>query len=348
MSYQVIVDNIDPREWEQYAGCFVDYSIYQTWAYQQVRAEMDRQQLSRIVIKDKGDGVVAMAHVRIKHIRPLGLRVGYVQWGPLTRKYEQTGGCSAGVLSILREAYLGRHVNVLRIVPNAVENTESQRFVAMLEESGFHRKASVAPYRTILLPLGRSEGQLRKGLHKKWRRVLWKAEEAGVEAREYTDDAQFPTLEAFYMDLLRKKGFRGVHPRVFARTQRALPKSERMSVVVAYFEGEPVSVHVSANLGDRGISLLSASSEKGYQQSASYVARWNSLLISNSKGMKKYDAGGVDFENNPGVSQFKAGMGGTECSHIGAFEACTNAAVESLWAMSENAYSVLRRRSNFL
>jgi hypothetical protein len=178
--------------------------------------------------------------------------------------------------------------------------------------------------------------------------LLRKAEAAGVQTREYTDDTQFQTLEGFYMDLIRKKGFKGVHPQVFARTQRGLPESERMSLVVAYLESEPVSVHVSTNLGDSGIMLMAASSEKGYQHSASYMAWWKAVLISNSRGMKKYDVGGVDFENDPGIARFKAGLGGQPCSYVGAFEACTSAAVESIWAMGEKAYKILRKTSSFL
>jgi lipid II:glycine glycyltransferase (peptidoglycan interpeptide bridge formation enzyme) len=348
MPYNVLIDKIEQAQWQQYAGGFADYSIFQTWPYQQVRADVEGQELSRIVVKDKSDEVVAMSHVRIKHFRPLGLRVGYMQWGPLILRKDGTSGCSAEVLGVLREAYLGNRVNVLKVVPNITEHSENERFVTMLRESGFHGKSSVSPYHTMVLRLGRSQDELRKGLHQSWRRLLHKAEAAGVEAREYTDDTQFQTLEGFYMDLIRKKHFRGVHPQVFARTQRALPQSEQMSLVVAYLEGEPVSVHLSTNLGDSGIMLLAASSERGYQCSASYVAWWKAVLISNGRGMKKYDVGGVDFENDPGIARFKAGLGGEECSYIGAFETCTNAAVENIWAMGERAYRMLKRRSSFL
>jgi lipid II:glycine glycyltransferase (peptidoglycan interpeptide bridge formation enzyme) len=348
MSYNVIIDEIEQAKWQEYASGFADYSIYQTWPYQQVRADIEGQELSRIVVKDKSDEVVAMSHVRIKHFRPLGLRVGYMQWGPLIQKKDGTCGCTAEGLRVLREAYLGNRVNVLRIVPNVAENSENERFVTMLCESGFHRTSSVLPYHTMVLRLGRSQDELRKGLHQSWRRLLRKAEVAGVETREYTDDTHFPTLEAFYMDLIRRKGFRGVHPQVFARTQRTLAESEKMSLVVAYLGGEPVSVHVSTNLGESGILLLTASSEKGYECSASYMAWWKAVLISNSRGMKKYDVGGVDFEHDPGISRFKAGMGGQECSYIGGFEACTSAAVENIWAMSEKAYRMLKKRSSFV
>ena len=348
MSYNVLIDRIERAQWQQYASGFADYSIYQTWSYQQVRADTDGQELSRIVITDQTGEAVAMSHVRIRRVTPLGLKVGYLQWGPLILKKDGTCGCSAEVFGLLREAYLGSRVNVLRVLPNVIENSESRKLVAMLEDGGFERNPSVSPYHTMTVNLGRSAEELRRGLHQSWRRLLHKAEAAGVEARESTDDAHFQTLEGFYVDLVRKKGFKGVHPQVFAKTQRDLPEAEKMSLVVAYRRDEPVSVQVSANLGDTGILLLAASSETGYACSASYVAWWKAVLVSNSRGMKQYDVGGVDFKNDPGIARFKAGMGGQEQRHVGAFEAYKNVAVENVWAVSTKAYEILKKRSNFL
>ena len=40
MSYTVNIDNFDRSYWEDMAKGFADYSIYQTWPYQQNRAEL--------------------------------------------------------------------------------------------------------------------------------------------------------------------------------------------------------------------------------------------------------------------------------------------------------------------
>ena len=81
MSYQVIIDDFDHLEWEKNAKNFADYSIYQTWPYQEVRAEMAGQELSRVIIKNDKDEVVTMCHVRIKNVNGIGLKIGYVQQG---------------------------------------------------------------------------------------------------------------------------------------------------------------------------------------------------------------------------------------------------------------------------
>ena len=40
--YKIIVDAIDKDQWRNFACSFGDYSIYQSWGYQQVRSESVR------------------------------------------------------------------------------------------------------------------------------------------------------------------------------------------------------------------------------------------------------------------------------------------------------------------
>ena len=79
---------------------------------------MSNQDISRFVIKDENGEAVAMGQVRIKHVKPIGLRIGYIQRGPLVRGRNGRLRCSAEALNAVCEAYLGEKVNILRIVPN--------------------------------------------------------------------------------------------------------------------------------------------------------------------------------------------------------------------------------------
>jgi len=160
MSHKAIVDSITQTEWQQYASNFADYNIYQTWPYQQVRAKMAGQELSRVVIKDENNRVKTMCHVRIKNVKSLGLKIGYVQWGPLVRSSNGTINCSVEALRTLRQAYLGTKVNVLRVVPNVCDDEVGKRLSEMLKSSGFQLVSSVPPYRTLMLRLNDSEEEI--------------------------------------------------------------------------------------------------------------------------------------------------------------------------------------------
>lgn len=341
MSYQVIIDGVNETQWMQYAQDFADYSIYQTCAYQQVRCETDGSQIHRLLVKSDDGAVLAMCHIRVHRIRSLGLKVGYGQWGPLLRMKNGAVGCPAGVFRALRDACFGLSIDVLRLVPNIVDDVANKQFSDALKESGFERLLDVPPYHTTIVPLD-SEADLRMRLHQSWRRMLHKAEAVGVDIQERTDYASFEVLEHFYTDLAQRKGLKGVDPDVFARAQQVLPESEKMCLVVGYIGHEPVTVHVTSNLGNTGVFLLSASSKSGYEHRASYLAWWRAMVHSGNIGMKNYDTGGIDSIKAPDIARFKSGVGGRELSYIGTFEAYADRRTAIIWKVSKRIYQLMR------
>lgn len=344
MAYEITVDSISRDDWEHYASVFADYSIYQTWAYQETRADMDKQEISRIVIKDESGEVATMGHVRIKSIKLLGLRIGYMQWGPLLRGPASDLRCTEEATRTLRAAYLGTQVNVLRIVPNVTEDEIGRKLARTLEASGFDNVPSVKPCHTMFLPLGRSNEQLRKGLHQSWRRQLRKAERARLEVVESATHESFEILRKFYLGTVQRKGFRGLDPWIFTRTQRLLSPAERMSLILAYDDGRPVTAHLTSNLGNSAVFLLGGSCEEGLSRRASYLTWWKAIVRSNKIGMKRFDVGGVDFEKNPTVSRFKAGIGGKEVFYIGVFEACDTLRTRVTWRAAEAIHNIIGKQ----
>jgi lipid II:glycine glycyltransferase (peptidoglycan interpeptide bridge formation enzyme) len=340
--FELMIDNFEEEDWRRYAADFADYSIYQTWSYQQVRAEMGGQLVSRAVIKDE-DGIVStMCHLRIKHVGVLGLRIGYVQWGPLFRVKDGTLRCTERVLRKLIQAYLGTKVNVLRIIPNVWNDLVGKELTNTLQNAGFRPVPNVAPYRTMVFPVNISEKEMRGRLHRSWRRGLRKAERAGLEIRQGPDIKYFNVLEQLYQAAIERKRFKGLNPREFIQPQHMLSDCEKMNVVVAYLDGEPIAAHATSHLGDTAVGTLAASSEKGLQCEAAYLVWWTTFLAARSAGMEIYDLGGIDPEDNPNVYQYKKRMGTEEKYHIGAFEICTNPAVKILWHSAERTYNYIK------
>ena len=336
------VDKVDRRDWERYAGDFADYSIYQTWPYQQTRADTDGQELNRVVIEDENGHVSMMGHVRIKKVRALGIKIGYMQWGPLLRGRSGELSCNIATLEKLARDYLGTYVNVLRLRPNVIDNAVGQRVVEMLESSGFERVPAPAPYRTIMFPLEGSETDLRTKLNRNWRRNLKKAEKAEVKI-EQECSSHFDVFEKLYAAALKRKRFKGLDPQEFAQSQSILSPEEKMTVTVAYFQGEATTVLVTSNLGDTAVDILAANSEKALQCGSSFLVYWKAFCASKRDGMKRYDLGGIDPENNPAVYNFKRGTRGEEVFHIGTFDICANSVVKRIWRLGERAYRFLKR-----
>lgn len=337
MAYKLHVNSLDRADWERHAGEFADYSIYQTWAYQQTRAEMDGQEINRVVIENENGRIVMMGHVRIKRIRALGITIGYMQSGPLMHGGDGELNCSVGAFEKLVRDYLGTYVNVLRLRPNVVDNSAGQRVVEMLEGNGFERASGAATYHTIMLPLEDSEDELRTKLNRNWRRNLKKAEKAQVRIEQERSSSHFDVFERLYADAIKRKGFSGINPQEFAAPQRLLSPQEKMTVTAAYFEGEPTTVLVTSNLGDTAVDILAANSEKAMQCGSSFLVYWNAFCASKRVGMKRYDLGGIDPENNAAVCNFKRGTRGEEVFHIGVFDICANSLVRSIWRLGQRA-----------
>jgi lipid II:glycine glycyltransferase (peptidoglycan interpeptide bridge formation enzyme) len=342
MDYQIRIDNFDEEFWRSRAADFMDYSLYQTWSYQQVRAQRDGQSVSRFVIQSTEGDPRLIGQVRIKHVHPIGLRIGYIQWGPLCRKRTGIAGDAAALLAVLKEAYIPAKVNILRVSPNIFE-AESGDLAKQLQDAGFEKRHRIEPYRTMLFPLETDEEGIRSRFHSGWRRYLNKTQKAELEIQQGPQQAYFEVLKTLYENLLERKGFEGLNADIFARTQQLLPDSEKMNVVLARQGHEVLTAHVSSHLGDTALGVLAGSSENALPLNSTYLVWWHTLLAANRAGMKRYDLAGIDPENNPQVYQFKQRMGAVEARHVGVFDASSNALVKSIWRLAESAYNCLKR-----
>jgi lipid II:glycine glycyltransferase (peptidoglycan interpeptide bridge formation enzyme) len=343
MNYTALIDNITNQEWEQYAGNFTDYSIYQTCPYQQTRAEDDNQQVSRFIIKDENGQVATMGQVRIKKIKPLGLKIGYIQWGPLFRGKDGTLKCNAAALEKMRESYLGTTVNILRVVPNIFNDETGLEAAQMLQSCGFQPVSYAAPYRTIIFSLEGSEEDLKTRLDRNWRRNLKKAQSAKIEIKQSSNSEYFDILENLYWAAIKRKGFKGLDPKEFSRPQAMLSPQEKLSVTIAYFDGCPVTALATSNLGDTAVDILAANTQKALECGSSFLTYWTAFYNSRHCGMKRYDLGGIDPVKNPSVYEFKRRTGGKETIHMGAFEICENSIVKKIWHAADRTYRLLKK-----
>lgn len=338
MTYEVNVDNFDRNEWEQCAKEFADYSIYQTWPYQQVRGEMDGQQVSRVIIKDKGGHVVTMCQLRIKHIKTLGLRIGYVQSGPLMLRKDGSLNCLSEALKQLNMFCSEMNIGVLRVVPNLVDNTIGKKIVELLESIGFRKNLSMAPYHTFMISLTEPKEEIRARIHRDSRRILRKTEKMEIDIREGTNEEFFDILESLYSEAKTRKGFKGLDSKEFAWTQQMLASNDKATVLIAYYDDQPVTAHATTHLGNTAVPILTASNETGLRYRTSYLLWWKAYLMAKDLGFEYYDLGGIDLEKNPAGYRFKRRMGGTETFHIGVFEMYKSSIVKLIWKIADRVY----------
>lgn len=147
MSYTVNIDNFDKTYWDEKAKDFVDYSVHQTWSKQQNHSRIPKCKISRAVVTDENDKVCLMCQVRIRHIKAIGLKIGYIYSGPLVRGSDGEIKCCVSALIELRKAYLGDVVNILRVVPGMPKDEGSEIFSRMLKAAGFTNSRLFSAYR---------------------------------------------------------------------------------------------------------------------------------------------------------------------------------------------------------
>jgi len=317
--YSVEIDRIGKAEWSELLQNFDDATVYQTWSYGAVRWSEDR--LSHLVLK-KGMEIIGLAQLTIMKFPVLGVGIAYIPWGPVWQK--QGSGRDVNnlryMIRALREEFVVRRGLFLRILPNEFQ-TDVNGIRTTFEEEGFQWKPYA--YRTILLDLTPSLGDLRKGLSQHWRRHLNRAEKNNLEIIEGDSDELYQTFLHLLKGLLARKQFvPGVDYDKFREIQKDLPNPLKMKIMICRYEGEPASVMINSAVGNTGIYLFGATGNKGLKLSGSYLLFWRTIEWLKLNGYRCFDLCGVNSQKNPGVYRFKAGLSKNEVCHIGQFDAC--------------------------
>lgn len=322
-SYEIEVDAVNESEWSELMGLFADANIYQTWQYGAVRWGL--KSLSHLVVK-RGGLVLGMAQLRI--IRPvnLGFGVAYLRWGPLCQLNgrDPDGDVTGALAAALREEYAVKRGLYLEVHANAFAGS-SRGEMMRSAFSQFDCSSGIGPgkYRTLLVDLSPSLEQLRRSLDKKWRNQLSAAERNGLEVVEGDDAEQYRDFCGLYAEMWSRKRFpTNVSVEEFGRIQDRLPKNQRMKVLICKREGQAIAGLVGSVMGDTAIYVLGATNEAGMRLKGAYLLQWFLIQSLKNTGVRYYDLGGINPDNNPGVYHFKKGLSGVDACHISPMVTC--------------------------
>lgn len=342
--YTIQVDQQTPATWSSLVDEFADASLYQTWAYGAV--SWGEKHLSHLVLR-RGNEVVAAAQLRVLRTPVVGCGVAYLRWGPMCqrRNSEFDPSVMQAMAGALRDEYVKRRGLFLRLMPHAViGDTRADAYNSAF--AGFQSEPfrPGQTYRTFLLELSPPLDQLRKDLDQKWRNCLNKSERNSLRVVESTsEEAFFRFLELYDQMLARKQFSTSTDVHGFLRIQAGLPESQRMKVLLCEQDGEAVAGLVGTAVGDTGIYLHGATSERGMKSQGAYLLQWAMIRLLKEAGAKYYNLGGINPETNPGVYHFKAGMSGKDVLYLPAFTICESAASAAAVRWAEFARRTVRK-----
>ena len=322
LEFEVCVDSVGQPEWNRLLGQFDDATIQQTWDYGAVC--WGEEQLSHLLLK-RNEVIAAMAQVRIVRVPVIGKGIAYLRWGPVCRRQGEPWNEAAfrAAITALQKEYCGRRGLVLRILPNAFEGDACDAAIKQcLDETGFALNPEILAYRTMRVDLTQSEESLRKGLHQRWRNYLKKAEgTTSYVVREGNSDEFYARFAAAYDEMMSRKRFETtVDIKEFGRIHQSLPEPLKLHVLLCEQDGQLLNALVISPVGDTPVYLLAATSHAGLNGRGAHLLQWRAMLWLKQRGCKWYDLGGTNPDENPGVYQFKSGMGGAEVMQRGAFD----------------------------
>jgi lipid II:glycine glycyltransferase (peptidoglycan interpeptide bridge formation enzyme) len=315
--WQIEVDRVTPAEWSQMLDLFDDASIYQTYAFGEVR--WGAKNLSHLVLKRDGE-VVGMAQIRIVRPTPLKFGVAYLRWGPL---FERRGmsldpEVIARMARALEEEYVGKRRLFLRVIPNAFAGSpRAQAIQTAFDRFDQEPLTAGTEYRTFVVDLSPALEELRSGLDKKWRNQLTRSEKNNLNVITGHGSDEYQAFCQIYSQMLKRKGFETtVDVEEFGRIQRDLAEPHRMRILICEDKGVPVAGLVASAMGDSAIYLLGATSDDGMNSKGAYLLHWTLIKWLKEHGIRWYDLGGIDPEKNPGVYHFKRGFSGMDVRQI--------------------------------
>lgn len=189
---------------------------------------------------------------------------------------------------------------------------------AIMAEHGFKHVAG-SGYQTLWLDLSKSEEALYKGLKKKWRGSLTKAQKSGLEIEWDWTGAHFPWLLMHYSADKIQKGYDGPSLKMLKALAQHFVPEQNMVIGRAMLDNQPVAAILLLCHGQSATYQIGWSSDEGRKSSAHNLLLWEALAALKAKGIQSFDLGGVNDDTAKGVKTFKEGMGGKSITLSGLY-----------------------------
>src|SRR4030042_1066104 len=282
-------------DWDAFISRFPNPHILQTSPWGQLKAEFGWQ-LVHVASRDCG------AQILIKRIIP-GINFAYIPKGPIGSDWDQ-------LWPEIDTLCQGRKCAFLKIEPDywieddpkrkGNNNDFSNKFVQSMH--------SIQPMRTLVIDLSGDESQILGRMKQKTRYNINLALKKNVIVKPQVE------LSAFY-DLMKITGVRdqfGIHS--LAYYQRAFDlfhAHDQCLLLLAEFEGTPISTLIAFRVGNRAWYFYGASSNLHRDRMPNYLLQWEAIRWAKTQGCNEYDLWGVpDVDLDALEANFASRSGG--------------------------------------
>ncbi len=310
---QYMIDwDCERSEWDRLLEEAGKSNLLQSWAYGEAKASVEGWKVSRGLILHSGC-IVAMLQILEKSLLVVG-GVVRINRGPLWLHESASTEDLNYIYALIRRQWSWQKRRILLIAPELQYSPEHRR---MLTLQGYHLRRK-PNWHSVLLDLGKTDDELRKGLKKKWRNMLSFAERADLRLNVSFSDEDFQWLVGRYKELMLTKGFQGISIDLLCSMRKHLLRKDHLLVMQAISETEPVAGVLIARHGLACTYLVGWNGTKGRTLKAHNFLLWNAALEMKRRGCLWLDLGGIS-EDAPEIAAFKLGMSGEEYKLIGEY-----------------------------
>ncbi|MBR0490649.1 MAG: peptidoglycan bridge formation glycyltransferase FemA/FemB family protein [Clostridia bacterium] len=188
---------------------------------------------------------------------------------------------------------------------------------------------------------GKTEEEIMAGFHQKWRYNIRLATKKGVEIREGTRE----DIKDFHK-IMVETGARDdfiIRPLEYFERMYDNLAPDHMKVLMAYYDGKPISGVIPIFYGNKTWYLYGASSNQHRNLMPNYLLQWEMIKMAIARHDDIYDfrgVVGVVDESHPqyGLYRFKKGFGATFTEFIGEVNIVFKPITYKLYKFTEKVY----------
>jgi len=308
----------DKTFWNNSLGEFEDANIYQTWNF---AALAQNEKIVKHLAVYVNQNLISLVQVRIRTVPILNRGIAYIFNGPVWQKINQENSIEilSDIFGALRQKFVVNQKLLLRINPYIFSDKISN--LDFIENIKFKRVEKINQYQTLVLYLDKDLDEIRKSFKQKWRNCLNRSEKNDLEMIEGNDPELYKDFLNIYNQMIRRKKFKEfVNPYRMGKMNEELNDEYKLKIFIAYKDKLPVASIIGSAIGNTGIYLLGASNEIGMKNKGSYLLQWEMIKWLKQRGCQRYDLGGINLDDNPGVYHFKSGITDQEVLGMGTYE----------------------------
>ena len=294
-------------EWDRVLLGFPDSNIYQSWGWGLHRAEFGWKVLPLAFVTNGSVTALAMTLLKTK-LR--SVTVCWVPGGPVGN----IALSSATLISAVNEATSSHaiYVHINSMAPYSEKTSD------ILQVAGWTRPSRSLNTGKTLVYSSFDEGSDRRDLlSKNWKRNLTRGEQRNLTVTEWSDATGSNIAEVTneMLDYKKLPGLAG--PNETPDSLLGLFRNQILMTKCSDADGNTLAIRGVIKLGHKAFDMFAASTPAGRKEYASNLCLWKIIELCARDGVTYYDLSGADPINNPGVYNFKKGIGALDFEYQG-------------------------------